>query len=85
MSTRKEVYSALDSERNYQDDKWPGHTHSFEEYAVYMEDYLAELKHLLSRNNSADVLFEAQSIMRKVTAMGVAAMEQNGARERGGW
>lgn len=87
MSTRHEVYNAINSERNYQDDKWPGHVHSFEEYAVYMEDYLAELKHLLSRNDGNDkgIQLQAQSIMRKVTAMGVAAMEQNGARERGGW
>jgi len=85
MSTREEVYKAIDSERNYQDSKWPGHVHSLEEYAVYMEDYLAELKHLLSRNNALDVHKQVRDIMRKVTAMGVAAMEQNGAQNRAGW
>jgi len=87
ISTRKEVYDAIDSERSYQEAKWPRpqHEHSLIEFAVFMEDYLAELKHLLTRNDTQEVIYQAQDIMRKVTALGVASMEINGTRDRAGW
>jgi hypothetical protein len=87
LTTFSEVISSIEGERKYQDYRWPGHIHSFEEYAVYMEDYLAELKHLASRNDMSipENLDAAKDIMRKVTAMGVASMEQNGAKRRSGW
>lgn len=86
-STRAQVYDALDGERNYQDAKWPlpEHLHSFEEFAVYMEDYLAEMKHLLSRGGGEEAVRKASHIMRKVAAMGVACLEQNGVEYRDGW
>jgi hypothetical protein len=87
-ATRKEVYAAIDSERTYQDLKWTPKTttsdgqHSIEEWIVYMEDYLKEAKHILSRHPKQEADHEAIQIMRKVTAMGVAAMEQHGAIPR---
>lgn len=86
-STFLDVVSAIKGERDYQDYRWPGHKHSFEEFAVYMEDYLSELKHLTSRNdmNEPVNMDNARDIMRKVTAMGVAALEQNGVLGRAGW
>lgn len=83
MTPRADVYAALDSERDYQDQRW-GPTesqglHSIEEFILYMEDYLAEAKHLLARAAQADAYPAALANMRKVTAMGVACMEQHGA------
>jgi len=48
-----------------------------------MEDYLSEAKHILSRNEAPSCYVQAMNNIRKVTAMGVAAMEQNdtGSRE----
>lgn len=88
MVNRNEVYEALDSERRYQNVRWPGHVHtnhSLEEWIVYMEDYLAEAKHLLSRHASAVADPQALDIIRKITAMGVACMEFHGAPKREGY
>lgn len=88
MPSRAEVYAALDSERAYQDSRWTAETttsegrHTFEEWIVYMEDYLQEAKHVLSRKAAQHAQPEAAQIMRKVTAMGVACMEQHGAPKR---
>jgi hypothetical protein len=91
MPLRSEVYAAIDSERRYQDSRWNEHTttsagkHSFEEWIVYMEDYLAEVKHILSREVAQTAQPKAAHIMRKVTTMGVACMEQLGAPHREGF
>lgn len=86
-----EVFKAIESERDYQESRWNPNTttssgvHSIEEYIMYMEDYLAEAKHLLSRNARQDSDGPCLDIMRKVTAMGVVCMEQNGAPQRKGF
>jgi len=92
MSTRVEVYASLDSEREYQEQcavragTVPGtvRPHSVEEFALYMEDYLHELRHQLSRNWTPDRKPTTQMLdtLRKVTALGVACMEQHGAPHR---
>lgn len=76
---RKFVYEVLDSEREYQDEKWGLTTHSVEEWLLYIEDYLNEAKHIVARGTDTDV----SSIIRKITAMGVCCMEQHGAQRRG--
>lgn len=80
---RSKVYQLIDGERDYQDYRWKEdimpsgtHIHTPEEWIVYMEDYLLEAKHILSRNEAPGCFKEAMDIIRKVTAMGVAAMEQ---------
>ena len=85
LTTRQQVYGALDSERFYQEYRWRGHKHSLTEYVVYMEDYLAELKHLASRRDESEVAKELSDIMRKVTALGVASLEEHGVNRRAGW
>jgi len=88
MPSRAEVYAAIDSERDYQDRRWNKDTttseglHSWSEWIAYMEDYLAEAKHLLARNAQQTTERPVAEIMRKVTAMGVKAMEQRGAPHR---
>lgn len=79
---RKQVYMAIDSERDYQEQRWPGHQHEIESYVVYMEDYLNELKSLRSRNDGDECLPRSQDILRKVIALGVACAEQHGIRGR---
>jgi hypothetical protein len=84
---RSEVYATLDGERAYQDTRWDpvAHQHSPEEWIVYIEDYLNEAKHILSRESYETCHEKAMHIMRKVTAMGVCCMEQNGAPKREGF
>ena len=88
MPSREEVYSALDSERDYQQSRAAEahpehpeeHIHSVNDYVVYMDDYMNELKHQLSRIWVPEgQIPEALNTLRKITALGVAAMEQNGA------
>jgi hypothetical protein len=87
--TRDEVYGLIDGERNYQNQRWADdvvhnetHRHSWEEWFMYIEDYVNEAKHILSREGSETGYPKAAAIMRKVAAMGVAAMEQNGSSPR---
>jgi len=88
MTDRRDVYKAIDSERDYQSRLWNDETttsgglHSLEEWLVYMDDYLRQAKEQLSRNAKqvADPL--ALATIRKITAMGVCCMEQHGAPHR---
>ena len=80
---REEVYKLIDGEREYQEQKWnpettlsEGNHSSPEDWITYMEDYLAEAKHILSRESQLIAYKKAMSCIRKVTALGVAAMEQ---------
>ena len=80
---REDVYKLIDGEREYQSQRWNENTTSTggkhstpEEWITYMEDYLAEAKHILSREASPDAYSKAMGIIRKVTTLGVAAMEQ---------
>lgn len=85
LTTRAQVYTAIDTERAYQDRRRNGETtttgggHSLEEWFMYMEDYIAEAKHILSRQARQDADPLALDIMRKVAGMAVCAMEQHGA------
>jgi hypothetical protein len=79
---RKDVYKLIDGERDYQDSRWNSETtasegrHSPEEWVLYMEEYLDDAKHILSKNSVDASYPKAMEIIRKVTAMGVCAMEQ---------
>lgn len=80
---REEVYALIDGERDYQDKKWNENTtiskgiHSPDEWILYMQSYLAEAAHILAREAATTARAKAMAIVRKVTAMGVRAMEQN--------
>ncbi len=83
IATREEVYTALDDERDYQDEKWHQHIHTIEEWLVYMKDYLNEAFHQVSRvGTGTPEYLKSLDTIRKVTALGVACMEQNGAPRR---
>jgi hypothetical protein len=97
---RERAYSAIDSERTYQDKRWgrvrekigddkmlTGSStlgqgvgnRSLDEFVLYMEGYLRDLVHLASHTNDPAPKLE---FVRKVTALGVACMEQHGAPMR---
>ena len=88
MVDRKEVYDAIDGERNYQTARWNSETttsdgvHSMEEWYTYIEDYTREAQHILSRKPKQIADAESLHIMRKIAAMAVCAMEQHGAPRR---
>jgi hypothetical protein len=80
---RNAVYKLIDGERDYQDSRWDDKTttsagkHTVEEWLLYIEDYSAEAKHILSRESRQTADLKAMDIMRKIAAMAVCAMEQN--------
>jgi hypothetical protein len=69
---------AMIGEREYQDKKWPGHRHTTLEWLIFMEDYIAEAKRAFSRRTDADALQLGNHTVRKIGAMALACMEQNG-------
>lgn len=91
MATRREVYEAIDSEREYQNSKWrrpdsidpAGHNpHTITEWLAYMQYYVNEgLRVQTTSFNEGDGL----DFLRKVAALGVAGMEQHGAPRRAGF
>lgn len=89
---RLKVYHILDGERNYQNDRWQkdiaaGKAKYTEyEWLIFIQDYLTEAIHLATRGNEVDdARIAVQNSIRKITAMGVACMEQNGCPEREGY
>lgn len=85
MPTFEEVTSAVKSEREYQDKRWPKlqHGHELAAYVLFMEDYMSELRYLLSRHDTEAIKEQALNVMRKVVALGFAALEDHGVNERG--
>ena len=85
---RQEVYKAINSERNYQDQLWNESTtetegkHSVTEWFVYAQNYCSEALHILSRKPDPEATEEAKHILRKVGAIMVAAMEEHGVELR---
>jgi hypothetical protein len=86
MSKMKEAFNAIRKEREYQDRLW-GRTptkglHSVAEWILYIQDYIQEAGNAISRNASPGCDEEALHSIRKVAAMAVCCMEQNGIFER---
>ena len=83
-ASRDEVYNAINGERDYQDG-WKDPTltdssglHSNVEFLVYIQDYVAEALHVASRRPDPEARVQNTHALRKIAAMAVAAMEQNG-------
>jgi hypothetical protein len=80
---REEVYKLIDGERDYQESRWnadstetAGNHSRPEEWLVYMQDYLTEAMHIATRTEEPNSTILVMENIRKITAMGVAAMEQ---------
>lgn len=77
---RKVVYDAIDGERAYQDYRWPGHKHSNTEFLVYIQHYVNEA---FKAASTTDEYGDAErDALRKIAALAVAAMEENGVKPR---
>jgi hypothetical protein len=79
--TRAEVYRAIDGERTYQEKRWerPKHNHTNTEYLVYIDHYVKQAFAAVSTEDGDESTFPA---LRKIAALAVAAMEENGVRFR---
>ncbi len=86
--SRQDVYFAIDSERDYQEEVWgatqssdePGNgDRTLDEFALYIVGYSDDLLRNASHFGSPKAKLD---IIRKVAGLCVAAMEQHGAPER---
>lgn len=86
--TRQEVYSAIDTERDYQHTKWgntlsggrPGNgERSVDEFVLYISGYADKLVAFSSEFADTETKL---NIVRKVAGLCVACMEQHGAPRR---
>lgn len=88
MNSRRDVYAAIDSERDYQDMRKTRDQgqefHSTEEFLLYMEHYMHLARETASTTWGPTAKAKTLEIIRKVTALGVACMEVNGAPQREG-
>jgi hypothetical protein len=90
LTPRVIVFAAINDERSYQDSRWNADTtesggyHTVPEFVLYMEHYLGEARCLLSTQGDPKAVHDGLDFVRKVTALGVACMEQNGVVERAG-
>lgn len=88
MTTREEVYKALDSERSYQDKKFDktlssdrvgDGSRTIDEFVLYISGLAGELVQLASHLSSPD---EKLNMVRKIGGLCVQCMEQHGAPKR---
>lgn len=90
-ATREEVYAAIDGECEYQEERWNENTtescgdHSVAEFVLYMEHYIQLARVEASTKPDPESREATLHMVRKVAALGVACMEQNGVMEREGF
>lgn len=80
------VFDVIKKEMEYQDKLWNNTEsrgiHSIPEFILFMQNYLKEAEQIVSRTASPKCDEEASHIIRKVVAMGIQCMKQNGIYER---
>lgn len=82
------VVDAIASERAYQEVRWnpattsSGGLHEIGAWLTFMRSYLREAEEQISRGADPQASDAALNTIRKITAMGVACMEQHGAPMR---
>lgn len=81
---RNSIYTIIDGERDYQDERWPrpAHNHSVTEYLVYIDHYIHEAFKKLSTEAEIGSFGDSLVCLRKIAALAVAAMEEHGASPR---
>lgn len=91
---RADVYSAIDSERAYQEmrinrdgstSNQPEHFHTPEEFLLYIEHYVHEARVTASTVWGPDCKAQVMDKLRKVAGLCVAAGEANGMPRRAGF
>lgn len=82
----RNVFEVVKKERAYQKALWgpteEGGEHSIAEFLVYIRDYTEEALHIQSRIAAPKCTEQSLHIVRKITALAFACMEQHGAPER---
>ena len=87
MPTRKDVYEAINSERDYQDalklkaygvEGMDKH-HELDAFLLYMDGYMGEAKRVAAFDWAPEAKWRVLDSIRKVAALGVACMEIHGA------
>ena len=77
----------LSEERLYQDARWgdapSAGKHSAAEFVLYMEHHIAEARRLASTLADPESVFKVMAEVRKIGALAIACMEQNGCPSRG--
>ena len=87
-TTREDVYKAIDGERSYQVKRWGDDQETqINSFILYMEHHLQRAREIASTEKDGNNYFGAMGqnsldCIRKVTALGVACMEKNGAPRR---
>lgn len=83
-ASRSYVLDRLIEERDYQDRKWGFAPTSIAEFILYMEHHLTIARQIASTQKMSDSenARDALHQIRKVTALGVACMEEHGAPSR---
>jgi|SRR5579872_93183 len=71
---RNEVFAAINAERDYQDSRHPGHSHTALEFLAFIEEYTREAINMYTHHNEKRALKN----VRKIAALAVACMEENG-------
>lgn len=79
--SREQVFDAINSERDYQEQKWGGYFHEAESWCLFIEHYahLARVKAATTDFSDPEALRAYLADIRKLTTLGVACMEQHGA------
>jgi hypothetical protein len=77
---RSTVFSILDGERIYQEERWKesGKNKPIESYMVYMQSYLNDAMREITHESNSKTL----DTLRKVVALGIAAFEEHGVPKR---
>lgn len=76
MTTRQEVYAAIDSERTYQQKKWGDHQHEVGAYLTMLREYVSKADRAWTDNVGDAAALE---MVRKVAGIAVRCMEDHGA------
>jgi hypothetical protein len=83
MPSRKEVYSTIDGERDYQDNlpshRTDGSDHTVGDYLVMLDSYLGKAKDAWTFNPGTVASLKQ---IRKIAAIAVRCMEEHGAEPR---
>lgn len=78
-NSRSIVYSVVDGERDYQDERFGDNPHTVTEFLCFMQHYISEAITKVSTTKGDTCALDE---VRKITALGVVCMEQNGVRRR---
>ena len=73
-----EVFDDIADEMDYQKENWElDDVISLEQWLVYIEDYVNEAKHTLTRDDGDEAQDKAKEAIKKVAALAAAALSQD--------